>query len=355
MECEAHTMKLENRTLCVLSISLAALVCADSSLAGPRGLLRRIFKKPAAAPAIPTPAPRSTSNSTTDKQAEGVLGRFEQKPHTVEIPDEVSFGDTVTAKVFALYGADVLDQKKYAPLWDYCNLIAHALAQVNILRPRLRFDSDYEAPIPADLPDEDRVLLENIGWHVGIIDSDEVGGCSAPGGYILITKGLIKACRSEAELAGVIAHEMAHVSRSHGLYVIFRGMRERRQQKEGLQIVAAVVRSKSDRPIGQAVANVFQRAAYGIEKYSTFEYGADKETEADEIGAELMYRLGYNPEALISFLQRLDQSKNKAYGTHPPAEQRAKDLMKYILAKCPGARELKDNTERFERYVKNLP
>ena len=337
----------------IISIFLIALFVSTmftgTLFARRRGLLGGLFK-----PRKPKPKPKPAPSNLTpeQEQAKGTLDRFLKKPQRVEIHDEVSFGDTVTAKIINSYNSPLLPIEEYRDVWDYCNLIVHALGEINVLRPRLKHDSDYVPPITAKTPKEDITLLKNVGWHVGIIDSPQVGGCSAPGGYILITTGLLKACRNEAELAGVIAHEMAHISRSHGLYLIYRGMKKQKDKKAFLGWLSKAA-SQKEGAGAQLLAGLFKNAAQSIDIYASFNYGRDQEFEADKIGAQFMYRLGYDPNGLVMFINRLSLKDNKAYSSHPRNSDRVTRLVKYIQKSCPDARSGRVNRERYLRRVIN--
>ena len=339
-------------TIIFLSIALVATFSADSLLAARRGLLGGLLKPRSNKPAART---QTTNLSAEENQAKGTLDRFLKMPQRVEIPDEVSFGDTVTAKIINSYNKPLLDIEQYRDVWDYCNLIVHALSEVNVLRPRLKYDSDYEPVITSKTPKEDVTLLENVGWHVGIIDTPEVGGCSAPGGYILLTTGLLKACRNEAELAGVIAHEMAHISRSHGLYVIYLGMKKQKQKKALFGFLSEAA-SQKDGAGAKLISGLFKNAADSINVYANFNYGRPQEFEADKIGAQFMYRLGYDPTGLVTFINRLSLKDNKAYSSHPKGTDRVRELLRYISKSCPDARSGRVNRERYgQRVLNRLP
>ena len=341
------------KRIAIFLIALFVTTMFTSNLyARRRGLLGGLFKKPKPRP---RPKPASTNLTPEQEQAKGTLNRFLKQPQRVEIHDEVAFGDTVTAKIINSYNRPLLPIEKYRDVWDYCNLIVHALSEINVLRPRLKHDSDYEPPITAQTPKEDVTLLKNVGWHVGIIDSPEVGGCSAPGGYILITTGLLKACRNESELAGVIAHEMAHISRSHGLYVIYQGMKKQKNKKAFLGFLSQAA-SQKEGAGAQLLAGLFKNAAQSIDIYATFDYGRPQEFEADKIGAQFMYRLGYDPYGLVTFINRLSLKDNKAYSSHPRGSDRVKRLLQYIRQSCPDARSGRVNRERYaQRVLNRLP
>ena len=340
-----------SRRICLFTLFCFAFISIESPIwAKPKGLIGEDHNR---APRWEEEKSITAGVSGDEKdRAKNLLDRFQKNPERVSIPDEVSFGDTVTAKILNRYNAPLLDKEKYREIWDYCNLIALALGQVNPLRPRLKFDSGYVPEPPDGASSDDMVLWDNIGYHVGIIDSDEIGGCSAPGGYILITKGLLLDCKSEAELAGVIAHEMAHISRSHGLYIIKQAMdsSERRKLLVNTLVKAYAQTGKKGAKI---LGGICKKAALAVNLYSKFSYGKRKEFEADEIAAELCYRLGYDPYAFVSFIRRLKLRDNKAYSSHPKAEAREDRLNRYIRENCPGATDGQRNTLRYFRTVLN--
>ena len=132
----------------------------------------------------------------------------------------------------------------------------------------------------------------NYKWHFGIVASDSINAFAMPGGYILLTSGLAKLLESEDDLAYVLAHEVAHVTRHHHYQVIQRqGLAE--QASKNLQAV-----SKDDEMAKLSLASG-QIYARGLDKTAEF--------ESDRLGVEFMAKAGYDPAAALGVLDRLQQ------------------------------------------------
>lgn len=235
-----------------------------------------------------------------------------QPPDRIALDDELQYGETIMALMIHSYGGRLLDEGSDAAIWDYVNTLAAAIAPAS-LRP--------------DLP----------AWHVGVVVNDEVGACSGPGGYILLTTGLLRAVANEAELAGVIAHEMAHICRRHGLHGIWVELR----QGSVFSFLGA-----SSKGGGALVGKVRQAFGRGTE----YKYGREKEFEADQLGAQWAYRTGYDPRALAAFITRLPHDESRAYRNHPANDERVARLAK-VTAELKGCETLPNLRDRYARVV----
>lgn len=153
-------------------------------------------------------------------------------------------------------------------------------------------------------------------WHFGIIEAPTVNAFATPGGNIFVTRGLVERCANEAELAGVLAHEIAHVVQKHQLNDI------RKNAKKGMMLDLASLESGG---LGGDAARAFARV--GLEGYVRG-LSRDDELEADRIGVVIAARAGYEPYGLVSVLQTLqsmgqdDSSMAFFLRTHPSPSDR---------------------------------
>ena len=159
-------------------------------------------------------------------------------------------------------------------------------------------------------------------WKFGIIESDDFNAFSTPGGYVLISRGLFERMRSEAELAGVLAHEIAHVERKHHLEALQRSLRDQSLSEMRRYFTVST---------GNSLADQFSTALLNAGK-DLYIKGLDpnSEYEADRIGVVIAARSGYSPYGLGGVLQTLsatiDESAYKMHRrTHPlPLERRVR-------------------------------
>ncbi|MRV72351.1 M48 family metalloprotease [Duganella sp. FT92W] len=191
-------------------------------------------------------------------------------------------------------------------------------------------------------------------WRFAVLDDAEANAFAAPGGYIFITRGLLYGLRNEAELAGVLAHEVAHVLRKHQLAAIKKAART----ALGAEFLGDKVEQKMARsgngqltPLFRELSNIgTQLYVRGLDK--------DDEYEADRMAVVLAARAGYNPYGLPSVLQTLQTVNADHAGlallfkTHPPFNARL-DALSVAMAQGFDAFERQpDVTERFKTSLR---
>lgn len=197
------------------------------------------------------------------------------------------------------------------------------------------------------------------GYTFAVLNTDEVNAFAAPSGFIFVTKGALRSMNSEDELAGVLAHEIAHVTLRHPELAA-----NRAAQDTGLMDTAKAMGKVAG--AGAFVAGIFgqrqasnylQMAKEGVpalgktigENLKTFKkgYGRDEELAADVMAVQFMTRpgVGYDPHAFRAFISRLPQ-KEDSYGSHPGLEGRLQlideEIKKQKVAPVDPAR-----TKRF--------
>jgi len=192
------------------------------------------------------------------------------------------------------------------------------------------------------------------GYHFLLLDSDEVNAFAAPGGLILVTRGMLLCCANEDELAAVLAHEICHVEMKHGLRAIKQG-----RLTEALMVVAA----ESAKQLGSEELASLTRdfeASVGdvVMTLTTSGYSRTQERDADAAAVQLLRRAGYPEAAMITMLQRMDERLADARGlgfakTHPSAKSRADALRTTIT----DAKFVPDTVrqERFSAAMRSMP
>jgi predicted Zn-dependent protease len=165
------------------------------------------------------------------------------------------------------------------------------------------------------------------GYHFLLLDSGEVNAFAAPGGLILVTRGMVQCCENEDELAAVLAHEICHVQEKHGLRAIKQG-----RLTEAFTIIA----SESAKQLGSeelaSLTREFESSVGDVVMtLTTSGYSRTQERDADAAAVKLLKRAGYPRAAMITMLERMDQRLGNAGGpgfakTHPSAASRADAL-----------------------------
>lgn len=189
----------------------------------------------------------------------------------------------------------------------------------------------------------------NLPWRFGVTDDLHVNSFAAPGGYILITKGLFDRLQSEAELATVLAHEITHVVRGHHIRAMKASARG-----DFLANVAQIAAEKKGREEAQYAANAFSGGT------EIFVRGLDKsdEYEADIHGMVLAARAGYNPYALPGVLTTIgninpnDGAVSLLFSTHPSPRDRLDRIDAAVGDQLDRYASGIDNTAAFARFRK---
>lgn len=180
----------------------------------------------------------------------------------------------------------------------------------------------------------------NLPWRFGVLDDNDVNAFAAPGGYIFVTKGLLAQMRSEAELAGVLAHEMSHILRKHYLEAIKKGARTGLIAEFAGQALEGRGADPAFRKLVSAGTEVYAR---GLDK--------DDEFEADRMGVVIATRAGYDPYGLPAVLQTLqgmnaqDSSLALLFKTHPALGERLSLLDRLMT----------DQFDKFENQPAHAP
>jgi predicted Zn-dependent protease len=170
---------------------------------------------------------------------------------------------------------------------------------------------------------------------VKVINSSEINAFSLPGGFLYVNRGLIEAADNEAELAGVIAHEVAHIAARHGA-----------EDASRRDLINWATRSLSILGGGTRSIN---RAA----KVLSFKFSRGSEKEADRLAAQYLWKAGYDPQALITFLEKLGAQEKKTriplrnlFRTHPVSQDRIRDT-RNLLARFPKRNEYQIDSSDF--------
>jgi predicted Zn-dependent protease len=187
----------------------------------------------------------------------------------------------------------------------------------------------------------------NIPWTFTVLDSPEINAFALPGGYVYITRGIMAYLDSEADLAGVIGHEIGHVTARHG------AQRATRAQNAGLGVFAAsvlgaVLEAKGMQGAGQMASEVSQTAAAGY----VAKYGREQELQADGLGAEYLARVSYDPRNMIDVINVLKNQERFA-ADQARAEGREAPEGNSWLASHPSNDQRLDTITRLSAQYKS--
>jgi predicted Zn-dependent protease len=186
-----------------------------------------------------------------------------------------------------------------------------------------------------------------IPFTIKVLDSDDVNAFALPGGFLYVNKGAILAADSEAELAGVMAHEIAHVAARHGV---------EQASKATLANYAMIPLIFMTGGLGYIA---YQAAQIGV-PLTFLKFSRNVETEADKLGAQYLWAAGYDPNNFLSFFEKLEKKEkhkpgtlSKLFGTHPPTPDRITKVHD-LLGRFPDRDEYTVTTSEFSKVKSRL-
>jgi predicted Zn-dependent protease len=188
----------------------------------------------------------------------------------------------------------------------------------------------------------------HLQWHFTVLDSPDINAFALPGGYVYVTRGIMAYLESEADLAGVIGHEIGHVTARHG------AQRATQQQTAGLgvfaaSILGAVLEAKGVQGAGRLAGEVSQNVAAGY----IASYGRDQELQADGLGAEYLSRVRYDPRNMVDVITVLKNQERFAADQALAAGQKASTRKSDWLASHPSNDQRLDMITQLASQYKN--
>ena len=227
--------------------------------------------------------------------------------------EELRFGREIAARLLGQFKISG-DEK----LQKYVNLVGITLTR-NCSRPELSF-------------------------HFVVIESGEINAYSTPGGYVFVTTAVLEKMENEAELAGVLAHEIVHVTERH----IVKELSLRGTENSALSSISALIGGAS-KSAGIAFSQAVDKAVDLILRDG---YKKEDEMQADA-GAVLLCAIsGYYPSGLVTFLDKIGKIKSGVGKTYPVYELRLATLQRVMSDEGIAEMKLALNTERFTKAVK---
>jgi len=185
-------------------------------------------------------------------------------------------------------------------------------------------------------------------WTFGVLDSESVNAFSAPGGFVLLTKGLLEMLETEDELAAVLGHEVAHITRQHHWKII-------KQQKDAAMIIAKMQGNmKGGNELFSEMNSLFSdMMTRGLDKGAEF--------EADRDAVILAANAGYDCLAILSLLEKLDQLKSNSdsssllFQTHPSPAERIDEVISVLTPDMDACAVTSPAATRYQKLIKPIP
>jgi predicted Zn-dependent protease len=189
-----------------------------------------------------------------------------------------------------------------------------------------------------------------VPFTIKVIDSDEVNAFALPGGFFYVNSGLILRAQEESELAGVMAHEISHVTARHGT----------KQATKADLIQIGAMAAMIFVPYGWAGYGIYEGMQLAI-PLTFLKFSRDAEREADFLGIEYMYKAGYDPNSYVTFFERIQADEkrrpgtvSKVFATHPPTPDRIAEAQKEIARILPERDEYIVTTSEFDSVKARL-
>jgi beta-barrel assembly-enhancing protease len=181
-----------------------------------------------------------------------------------------------------------------------------------------------------------------VPFTIKVIDASEVNAFALPGGFFYVNSGVLLVADEEAELAGVMAHEVAHVAARHAM---------RQMTRANWANIGSVPLIFVGGGVGYAV-----RSAAGLGLPMTFlRFSRGFEEEADYLGVQYLYKTGYDPQSFMSFFEKIQAKEkikpgtlSKIFASHPPIESRIENTQKQVNTKLPPRPQYVVTTAEFD-------
>jgi len=244
------------------------------------------------------------------------------KTATFSMEQEHYLGKTVAASVIARLGGAALPPEHAASVY-----VRHVGTVLALAAAELRDDASRPYPLR--------------GYRFIPVESSSVNAVGAPSGFVAVTTGLLRAVRSEDELAAVLAHEVAHVQLGHTMQPVEAARKQEQLTGVLLEGTSDLVHAFFGKVVSAGTDFVLDRG-----------FGKKNELAADALAARILAEAGYDPGALSAFLGRLQGASARGgfFSRHPPARDRVAALASVPALRAPSA----SRAARFSRAVGSL-
>src|SRR5882672_8785905 len=309
----------------VLVAVLALSIAVPAAFAGPRQTQTQ-SQHPQTAPTDPTqPPPSPQPQPATTKNPP-------QQPQAQDQPQPSSSDQEQTGKGVNLYSLEreiALGKGAAQEVERSAKMVTDPVVTEYVNRVGQNLVRNSDAKVP---------------FTIKVIDSDEINAFALPGGFFYVNSGLILHADEEAELAGVMSHEIAHVAARHGT----------RNATKGEIAQFASIPLILLGPGGWAGYGLYQGLNLAI-PIGFLKFSRDNEREADFLGLQYMYKAGYDPNAFVSFFEKIEAEERrhpgsipKLFSTHPPTPERVQKAQEEIATILPARDEYIVTTSEFD-------
>lgn len=195
------------------------------------------------------------------------------------------------------------------------------------------------------------------GYHFTVLDSTEINAFATPGGFVFITRGMLKMCKNEDELAAVLAHEVSHVQLKHGLKSIKESRLTAIASKIGLDAAKEKIAKKYDSEELREITDAFADSLDDIVNTLVVNgYSRAYEKDADSYALNILVNSGYSDYAMLGMLEKMDVlllNDQRGFGsTHPKASERINLIRNAVRYKYSDI--YINRTKRFKYFMKNV-
>jgi len=313
-----------------LSLALASALITGPALAGPR---RGASQDPQQQP----PPPQQSQDPSKAKQDTPVQQQDEVKPKNSK-EDVEQIGNRGVGKGVNFYSLEkeiALGKQLAQEVERSSKLIDDPIVTEYVNRVGQNLVRNSDARVP---------------FTIKVIDSDQVNAFALPGGFFYVYTGLILRANEESELAGVMAHEISHVTARHGTKTATKG--------DIMQL--ASIPAMIFIPYSWAGWGIYQAMNIAI-PLTFLKFSRDQEREADFLGLQYMYKAGYDPNSYVTFFERIQADEKrrpgtipKVFSTHPPNGERIENAQKEIARILPAKQEYIVTTSEFDQVKARL-
>lgn len=273
-------------------------------------------------PLVNTILPQTKLSEENQKKILKLGDSFVKSIEDITPEQEYYIGRTVSAKIFSEY-----QPYKNQPSLEYVTLVGNQLS--------------YHSDMPITFG----------GYHFQILNSDEINAFAAPGGFIFITRGMLRCAQNEDQLAAILAHEIAHITNNHGLKTI----KTSRWTEFGSVLAVESAKQYSKKDVAKLVS-VFENSINDVVNNLMVKgYSREYEYEADATALKILEQSGYDPKALSEMLHVMEskiKAGDKGFGsTHPLPSERISSIKDatFESVTIPAIRN-----QRFSKAMKNI-